>query len=107
MSLGDLGAPRHLLAVCSARPRPLRDQLFSPNKRQLHVGGCQNYGPFLGPLNTRCCIISRTPRGTIILITIHVFRSLPPDFLNGGNCFLFGVLFADRVSGEFTKGFAA
>ena len=28
------------------------------------VGGCQKYGPLLGPLSTRCCIILRTPRGT-------------------------------------------
>ena len=25
-----------------------------------YMGGCQNYGPLLGPLNTRCGIILRT-----------------------------------------------
>ena len=34
----------------------------------MHVGGCQNSGP----LNTRCRIMLRTPKGTIILINIHV-----------------------------------
>ena len=27
-----------------------------------HVGGCQNDGPLLGPVNTSCCIILRTPK---------------------------------------------
>ena len=29
------------------------------------MGGYQNYGPLLGPLTTRCCIILRTQKGTI------------------------------------------
>ena len=37
------------------------------------MGGCQNYGPLLGPLNTRCRIILRTQKGTIILTTTHIF----------------------------------
>ena len=37
-----------------------------------YVGGYQNYSPLLGPLNTRCRIILRTPKGTIILTTTHV-----------------------------------
>ena len=32
------------------------------------VGGCQNYGPFLGTLHNRC----RTILGTLILTTIHI-----------------------------------
>ena len=36
------------------------------------VGGCQNYGPFLGTLNNRCRTILRTQKGTIILTTTHV-----------------------------------
>ena len=36
------------------------------------MGGCQNYGPLLGPLNTRCRIVLRTQKGTIILITTHM-----------------------------------
>ena len=33
---------------------------------------CQNYGPLLGPLTTRCRIILRTQNGTIILTTTHI-----------------------------------
>ena len=35
------------------------------------MGGCQNYGPFLGTLNNRCRIIIGTQKGTIILTTTH------------------------------------
>ena len=34
----------------------------------LHMGSCQNYGPFLGTLNIRCRIIVRT----LILTTTHM-----------------------------------
>ena len=34
--------------------------------------GCQSYGPFLGSLNIRCCIIIGIQKGTIILITTHM-----------------------------------
>ena len=36
------------------------------------LGGCQNYGPFLGTLNIRCRIIIGTQKGTIILTTTHL-----------------------------------
>ena len=36
------------------------------------MGGCPCYGPFVGTLNTRCRIILRTQRETLILTTIHV-----------------------------------
>ena len=36
------------------------------------MGGCQNYGPFLGTLNIRCRIIIGTQKGTIILISTHI-----------------------------------
>ena len=36
------------------------------------MGGCQNYGPFLGTLNIRCRTIIGTQKGTIILITTHM-----------------------------------
>ena len=42
------------------------------NKRysqRCYMGGCTNYGPFLGALNIRCRIIIRTPKGTLILTT--------------------------------------
>ena len=37
------------------------------------MGGCQNYGPFLGPLNIRGRIIIGTQKGTIILTTTHIY----------------------------------
>ena len=37
--------------------------------------------PFLGPLNTRCRIILRTPKGTIILTTTHMFDLRVSDAL--------------------------
>ena len=42
--------------------------------REIHgyVGGCQNYGPFLGTLNIRGRIIIGIQKGTIILTTTHV-----------------------------------
>ena len=46
---------------------------FSRHRSPLrHVGGCQNYGSFLGTLNNRCRITIGTPKGTIILTTTHV-----------------------------------
>ena len=36
------------------------------------MGGCQNYGSFLGTLNIRCRIIVRTQKGTLILTTTHM-----------------------------------
>ena len=38
------------------------------------MGGCQNHGPLLGPLNTRCRIILRTQTGAIILTTTHIIN---------------------------------
>ena len=39
------------------------------------MGGCQNYGPFLGTLNIRCRIIVGVRKGTIILTTTHMSYS--------------------------------
>ena len=36
------------------------------------MGGCQNYGPFLGTLNIRGRIIIGIQKGTIILTTYHI-----------------------------------
>ena len=36
------------------------------------MGGCPNYGPFLGTLNIRGHIIIGTQKGTIILTTTHI-----------------------------------
>ena len=38
----------------------------------MYMGGCQNYGPFLGTLNIRCRIIIGIHKGTIILTTTHI-----------------------------------
>ena len=37
-----------------------------------HMGGCQNFGPFLGTLHIRCRIILGIQRGTRILTTTHM-----------------------------------
>ena len=34
----------------------------------MYMGGCQNYGPFLGTLDIRC----RIQKGTVILTTAHI-----------------------------------
>ena len=39
----------------------------------IHMGGCQNYGPLLGHPNTRCRIMIRSPKGTIIFTTTHIW----------------------------------
>ena len=40
------------------------------------MGGCQDYGPFLGTLNIRCRIMMGTQKGTIILTTTRIgFRA--------------------------------
>ena len=38
----------------------------------LDMGRSENSGRLLGPLNTRCRIILRSQKGTMILITTHV-----------------------------------
>ena len=38
-----------------------------------HMGCCQNCGPFLGHLNTRCRIMLRTQKRTMILTTTHMW----------------------------------
>ena len=52
-------------------------------EKTLYLGGCQNHGLFLGPLDTRCCIILRTEKGTIILATTHLHAELLPLLLSG------------------------
>ena len=37
-----------------------------------YIGGCQNYGPFLGTLNIRCRILIGIQKGTISLTTTHI-----------------------------------
>ena len=42
------------------------------------MGGCQNYGPFLGTLNIRGRIIIGIQKGTIFLTTTQVDPNLNP-----------------------------
>ena len=44
---------------------------------QQYMGGCQNYGPYLGILNIRCRCIMGIQKGTIIL-TNTLMQSAPP-----------------------------
>ena len=39
------------------------------------MGGCQNYGPFLGTLNIRCRIIIGIEKRTIILTATHIYEA--------------------------------
>ena len=48
------------------------------------MGGCQNYGPLLGPLNIRCRIIPRTQKGTIVMTTTHMSRGVHNGFVSVG-----------------------
>ena len=68
---------------------PLQPLLLKPTLDELlplavdsHMGGCQNYGPFLGTLHIRCRIIIEIHKGTIILTTTHMSCCLLGDFLN-------------------------
>ena len=64
------------------------------------MGGCQNYGPFLGTLNIRGRIIIGTPKRTIILTK---------NTLNGATCTVMAVsvsaatAFQAQTWGIFTK----
>ena len=48
---------------------------------QVYMGGCQNYGPFLGPYYNTAPDISGTQKGTIILTTTHMLAMLVSQFL--------------------------
>ena len=51
---------------------PHRRSLDKARPKSWNMGGCQDYGPLLGPLNTRWRIILRTQKGTIVLTTAHM-----------------------------------
>ena len=55
-----------------------------------HMGGCQNYSPFLGTLNTRCRKGSK--KGTIILTTTHIPLYEPESKLLEGGLYRFFAL---------------
>ena len=59
--------------TCGFRTLFCQDVLApSSTGRGSYLGGCQNYGPFLGTLNISCRIIIRTQNGTPILTTTHL-----------------------------------
>ena len=63
------------------------------------MGGCQNYGPFLGTLNIRCRILIRTQKGTIILTIMQV-----ADLWQGKSLEFLGPLAASgRIGGALTS----
>ena len=49
-----------------------RISIASVEQRDVDMGGCQNYGPFLGTQNIRCRTILGTQKGTIILTTTRI-----------------------------------
>ena len=48
-----------------------------------YMGECQNYGPLWGALHIRCRIIIGTQKGTIILTTTHMYRTLFSEYCVG------------------------
>ena len=70
LALGRLG----LNEAVGGRARGLMLRVVGLRGSRVHVGSCQNYGPFLGTLNSRCRIILGTQTGTLILTATHVFR---------------------------------
>ena len=43
------------------------------------MGGCQNYGPFLGTLNVKCRTIIGTQNATIILTATQMEKKIEDD----------------------------
>ena len=78
----DIGmASRRKRSVSSKTDSCIRTQILKPQGQRLgdqstwqsvQMGGCQNDGPLLGPFNTRCGIIPRTQKGTIIVTTSYM-----------------------------------
>ena len=75
--------PTALIWACfisTSSPSSLTRLLFNPIPllntfgHLWYMGGCQNYGPFLGPLNIRC----RIRIGIIILTTTHFIYPYNP-----------------------------
>ena len=48
------------------------------NEWARHMGGCQNYGPFLDPYYNTAPNIQGTQKGTIILTTTHILKTKDP-----------------------------
>ena len=83
-------------AQCQPRPKPhsnYSEQITTTSTLSLepnltrneveHMGGCQNYGPFLGTLNIRGRIIVGIQKGTIILTTNHIENCIKTANISG------------------------
>ena len=62
--------------VCSTNCESPYDILSDGPASLQQMGGCQNYGPFLGTLNIRYRIIIRTQKGTLILTTTQMYSDV-------------------------------
>ena len=47
-------------------------QILARHTRPTQMGGCRNYGPFLGPYYNTAPIINGTQKGTLILTTTQM-----------------------------------
>ena len=66
--LYEAGSRRTALIVLRNKP-PQQQAPLAEVPRAEYMDGCQNYGPLLRPLNSRCRTIARTQKGTVILTT--------------------------------------
>ena len=83
-----------------------RPPLRQPRLVEDHMGGCQNYGPRLGPLNTRCRIILRNQKGTMILTTTHmsVLEVVPLGLAASWGSFLEGPCSSEGLDSQMSHG---
>ena len=59
-------------AQLASNPLSYLDAELKENYGSSHMGGCQKYGPFLGPYYNTAPIIWGTQKGTFILTTTHM-----------------------------------
>ena len=64
---------QHKYAIIFSRLRAQDVRVAFGGELRIHMGGSQNYGPFLGTLNIRCRIIIGIHKATIILTTTHMY----------------------------------
>ena len=70
-----------------------------------NVGGYQNYGHFLGPLNIMCRIIIRSQKGTMILTTTHIVPTKNPRLARNVAVLCIVLTAAHRCSGSNVRPF--
>ena len=68
------------------------------------MGGCQNHGPLLGPLNTRCRIVLRIQKEATILTTTYIYTyvmvSLGQSLSRGDPAGLHGLSDGTNTAGD-------